>query len=226
MPRDGFQQELGRLVEEAIGLGWEVEACLENTTRAIETTDVGSASPVLGVDARYKERGNEIDEWCAVLQARQAPVARDLRVVLSVRAVTDHLVRAGTLCEHACRAVVEAAGDTAADTGRPAPGLRVRLSEMAHATREVFRGGVEVFEARDDERARALKDADDVVDLLYSEIMALAFGGEDLVGAHGRCARAALTARYLERIADHGVGIGESTIFLVTGRRAGTATRG
>jgi len=35
--------------------------------------------------------------------------------------------------------------------------------------------------------------------------------------------RAALTVHYLERIADHGVDIGERTVFLVTGERMESA---
>jgi phosphate transport system protein len=37
--------------------------------------------------------------------------------------------------------------------------------------------------------------------------------------------RAALTVHYLERIADHGVDIGERTVFLVTGERMEDALR-
>jgi phosphate transport system protein len=63
------------------------------------------------------------------------------------------------------------------------------------------------------------------VDILYSKIMALASSNGAAVGSPGLCVRAVLIAHYLERIADHGVGIGRSTVFMVTGRRDGAVVR-
>src|ERR671939_346771 len=100
MPRGTFQQELDRLVEEVVDLGREVESCLGTMVEALETHDAEIARKVFGVDATYKERGAQIAEECLILQARQAPVARDLRLIYTVQIVQNHLVRAGTLCEH------------------------------------------------------------------------------------------------------------------------------
>ena len=59
------------------------------------------------MDVRYKARGMDIERECMILQARQAPVARDLRLLYTVQSVTNHLVRSGTLCEHICHAIVD-----------------------------------------------------------------------------------------------------------------------
>src|SRR5215203_5001987 len=107
MPRETFQRELDRLVEEVVELGREVQSCIETMVEALETQDAETARREIGVDSRFKERGAEIDEECMVLQALQAPVACDLRLIHTVQAVTSHLVRAGTLCEHICHAIVE-----------------------------------------------------------------------------------------------------------------------
>src|ERR687886_249258 len=189
MPRGTFQQELDRLVEEVVDLGREVESCLGTTVEALETHDADVASRELGVDSSYKERGAEIDEECMVLQARQAPVARDLRLIYTVQAVTNHLVRAGTLCEHICRVITETA-----DADRD-PDLEAALVEMSCAARDLFRQGFEVFEARDIDRARDLEAADDKVDLLYSEAMNLAVnpGDKEKSGSSEWRVRAALT---------------------------------
>ncbi len=221
MPRETFQQELHRLVEEVLALGREVESCLGTMIQALETHDAEVASRELGVDSRYKERGAEIDEECMILQARQAPVARDLRLVYTVQAVTHHLVRAGTLCEHICRVITETA-----DAERD-PDLEAALVEMSRAARDLFRQGLDVFEARDIDRARDLEAADDKVDLLYSEAMNLAVNpaNREKAGSSEWRVRAALTVHYLERIADHGVDIGERTVFLVTGERMESAMR-
>ena len=155
-----------------------------------------------------------------ILQARQAPVARDLRLIYTVQVVTNHLVRAGTLCEHICHAIVDTEGE-----GRD-PDLADTLAEMARAARNLFRDGLGVFEQRDIDRARDLEAADDKVDLLYSEAMNLVVNpSKDGASSPEWRVRAALMVHYLERIADHGVDVGGRTVFLVTGERMESAMR-
>jgi phosphate transport system protein len=214
MPRETFQQELDELVAEVLDLAGEVEGSLENMVKAMETRDASLANRELGVDVRYKGWGANIDEECMILQARQAPVARDLRLLYTVQSVTNHLVRSGTLCEHICHAIVNTAGSERDED------LESTLTEMARTARNIFREGLDIFKNRDIDRARDLQAKDDKVDLLYSEALNLianpsANGGGD---PEWRM-RAALIVHYLERIADHGVDIGGSTVFLVTGER-------
>src|SRR5918998_4097572 len=109
MPRETFQQELDNLLQEVLELGVEVERSLQTMVTAMENRDEELARSELGVDLRYKMRGQEIDEECMILQARQAPVARDLRFLYTVQGVTNHLVRSGTLCEHICLGIAETA---------------------------------------------------------------------------------------------------------------------
>jgi phosphate transport system protein len=214
MPRETFQQELDELVGEVLDLGVEVEGSLETMVKAMENRDARVAEKELGVDARYKARGAQIENECMILQARQAPVARDLRLLYTVQSVTNHLVRSGTLCEHICHAIVNTAGSERDED------LESTLTEMARTARNIFREGLDIFKNRDIDRARDLQAKDDKVDLLYSEALNLianpsANGGGD---PEWRM-RAALIVHYLERIADHGVDIGGSTVFLVTGER-------
>ena len=220
MTRETFHRELDRLVDDVMELGRSVAACLDTMVEALEREDAETAREQIGIDSRYKERGAEIDEECMILQARQAPVARDLRLIYTVQAVTNHLVRAGTLCEHICHAIVETNG---ADQD---PELSDTLSEMARAARNLFGEGLDVFENRDIDRARDLEAADDKVDLLYSEAMNLIVNpSKEVLGSPEWRAQASLTIHYLERIADHGVDIGGRTVFLVTGERMESAMR-
>ena len=89
MPRESFHRELDRLVEKVVELGREVESCLDTMVGALEKHDAEVASHRLGVDAHYKERGTQIIEECMILQARQAPVAQDLRLIHVLQAVTN-----------------------------------------------------------------------------------------------------------------------------------------
>jgi phosphate transport system protein len=213
MPRETFQQELDGLFSDVAAFGAEVEGSLKNTVVAMEARDADVARQELGVDVRYKARGMDIERECMILQARQAPVARDLRLLYTVQSVTNHLVRSGTLCEHICHAIAETA-DSERDED-----LEAALVEMARTARNVFNEGLDVFENRDIDRARDLQAKDDKVDLLYSEAMNLIANPSGDGGAPEWRMKAALMVHYLERISDHGVGIGGSTVFLVTGER-------
>ena len=214
MPRETFQQELDDLVGEVMDLGTEVEGSLENMVKAMENRDAGVAEKELGVDIHYKARGAEIERDCMILQARQAPVARDLRLLYSVQSVTNHLVRSGTLTEHICHAIVDTARSERDED------LESTLIEMARTARNIFSEGLDIFKNRDLERARDLQAKDDKVDLLYSEALNLiANPSESGAGAPEWRMRAALIVHYLERISDHGVDIGGSSVFLVTGER-------
>jgi phosphate transport system protein len=214
VPRETFQQELDGLVTDLIELGGEVEVSLENMVKAMETRDAEVARRELGVDMRYKARGMDIERECMILQARQAPVARDLRLLYTVQSVTNHLVRSGTLSEHICQAIAETA-DCERDED-----LEIALVEMARTARNVFNEGLDVFRTNDLDRARDLQAKDDKVDLLYSEAMNLIANPSEGGGGDPEWRmRAALMVHYLERISDHGVDVGGSTVFLVTGQR-------
>jgi phosphate transport system protein len=219
MPRETFQQELDDLVAEVLGLGGEVEGSLGNMVKAMETRDADLANRELGVDVRYKGWGAKIDEESMILQARQAPVARDLRLLYTVQTVTNHLVRSGTLTEHICHAIVDTVESERDEE------LEATLIEMARTARNVFNEGLDVFENRDIDRARNLQVKDDKVDLLYSEALNLIANPSASGGAPEWRMRAALIIHYLERIADHGVDIGGRTVFLVTGERIESAMR-
>jgi len=203
---------LDELVAEVLDLGKEVERSIGIMVRAMEMRDASVASEELGVDARYKARGAETERDCMILQTRQALVARHLGLLYTVQSVTNHLVRSGTLCEHICRAIVETAGCERDED------LEAVLVEMARTARNIFHEGLDILEHRDMDRARSLQARDDKVDLLYSEAMNLVANPSD-GGAPEWRMRAALIVHYLERIADHGVDIGERTIFLVSGER-------
>src|SRR5918911_3584792 len=143
MPRETFQQELDGLISDVIDLGGEVEASLENMVKAMEGRDADVARGELGVDVRYKSWGMEIERECMILRARQAPVARDLRLLYTVQSVTNHLVRSGTLTEHICHAIVDTEGCERDED------LEAALTEMARTTRNIFNEGLDIFKDRD-----------------------------------------------------------------------------
>jgi len=157
---------------------------------------------------------------CSVAMARSVAVARDLRVLHSAQSVTNHLVRSGALVEHICNAIFETAQYEKDED------LEAILTEMAKAARNIFDEGLGIFRDLDVDGAQNLQAKDDKVDLLYSEALNLMANPPDEHGVAPEWRmRAAQIVHYLERVSDHGVGIGASTVFLVTGERMGDATK-
>lgn len=212
--RGGFRRELDRLNRRVLDLGWDVEGSLALMVEVLEDHDVAMAERKVGYDGHLKKWGEEIEDDCIVVQSRQA--AWDLRHVHTVRAISNHVVRAGTLCEHAFRAVIEIGEDRGAEE------IERAIVEMARRSHELFRAGLETFERRDIGRVRGLQAADDGVDQLCAEMMRLAAVDEDgkVPVSPWFPAQAALVAHYLERIANHGVDIGLHTVFLLRGEVA------
>lgn len=218
MAREVFHEQLDQLTEGLLSFSEEIEDSLELMAEAMETYDTDIADKVVGRDVGFKMRGVELDRECMILQARQAPVARDLRLIYTIQALTNHMVRAGTLTEHICQAISETSGCERDEE------LSETLLEMARTARNLFHRGIEIFKARDAEGARDLQAADDKVDLLYSEAINLIANPSPGGGGDPEWrTRAALMVHYLERIGDHGVSIGGRTVFLVTGERIESA---
>jgi phosphate transport system protein len=163
MPREHFKRELGRLVRGTAALGWEVESSLALMVLTLDRHDSRTAARQLGDDAKFCSWAAGLDRECLLLQARQAPVACDLRLLHAARGVADHLVRAGTLCEHVFRAITDTPGE------RGTGDLDQVILRMSRAAHELFRDGLATFEDRDVHRARDLRAADDEVDLLYRD---------------------------------------------------------
>jgi phosphate transport system protein len=151
MPRETFQQELEEPVGEVEHLGRMVEGSLDNTVEAMEMRDPRLAHQEIGGDLRYKRRGAEIAHESMILQVRQAPVAGDLRLLYTAQTVTNHLVRSGTLAEHICNAIVETAEPERDEN------LEAVIVEMAQRARDIFRGGLDIFDNRDINHARNLQ---------------------------------------------------------------------
>ena len=219
MPREHFERELDCLIRGTAALGWEVESSLALMVLTLEDHDGRTAARQLGDGAKFRSWAAGLDRECLLLQACQAPVACDLRLLHAARVVADHLVRAGTLCEHVFRAIADTPGEQ-----RGTGDLDQVILRMSRATHELFQDGLATFEGRDAYGARNLRAADDEVDLLYREAINLAVdpvAGED--ASPGWQARIPLVVHYLERIADRGVEIGELAVFVVGAKRVRSA---
>jgi len=209
--RTEFQTELDRLENLLQGEADLVARALRETLDAIKTQDAGLAAHVIAFDDQVDAHFLAVDSGIETLLARQAPVATDLRLVLSMLHINLHLERMADQCVNIAKMLrnIQPAGlpDELIEEFDP---MGVRAEQM-------IRVAMDSFSARDVERAESLVDLDNLIDdrnrLMAKRIIEL--GGDEQQREAGLMA--ILMSRCIERIGDNAVDIGEQTAFLVTG---------
>jgi phosphate transport system protein len=208
--RDEYHDELQAVTDSLVEMTRLVGSAMSRATRALLDADLTLAESVITADETVDLLYREVEDRALELLARQAPVASDLRtIVTSLRMVAD-LERMGDLALH----VAKVARRRYPGSAIP-PELRAVILEMGQiAERIVAKAGV-VIATRDIQQAAELERDDDVMDGLHRQLFAELL--EDW--QHGmECAvDVTLCGRYYERFADHAVSVSKRLVFLVTG---------
>ena len=98
--REVFQQELREVQERLVEISGLVAVSIENATRAFNESNVSLAETVIADDNKIDELTVNLDELAINILARQQPVARDLRIVVSALRISASLERMGDMAEH------------------------------------------------------------------------------------------------------------------------------
>ena len=187
---------------------------MELATHALLQSDLVAAEKVLESTSEIAQLASENEERGFALLALQAPVARDLRqVVTSIQLVQD-LVRMSTLASHVAKIVRRRHPDAVL----PEP-INGYFAEMGRVAVTLGRAATEVLLNRDTEQAATLAAQDDAVDDLRQHLFTLLTVREWKYGV-ASAVDVTLLARYYERFADHAVEVAQRVIFLATGEHA------
>lgn len=96
----------------------------------------------------------------------------------------------------------------------------VDIPQMAEIVKSMIDESIESFLKENTDLAYKMAQTDDQVDQLYSHMISDLY---TLMSEHPNQASQAMllmmVGRYIERIGDHATNIGESTVYLVTGKR-------
>jgi phosphate transport system protein len=190
-------------------------ATLHLSGLASPTPDSAKPSDVFTLDQEIYGLKQQVENLCINLIALHAPVARDLRTITSSLEVTTHLDRIGRYAKDIAEAAVRVS-----TKGAEASEQFPKLGRMVDLTIQMVDTAVQAFVHRDAEPVRNIMEADDAVDQLHAEVfqqLVDRMSDRTVVPALG--AQFILINRYLERIADHGVNIGEQVVYMLTGQR-------
>ncbi|CAG7844081.1 Phosphate-specific transport system accessory protein PhoU [Pseudoclavibacter triregionum] len=206
-----FQQELAEIEQGLVDIAGLVRESVERATKAFETSDVNLAESVMADDEKIDARANQLDELAIEMLARQAPVARDLRVVVAALRISASLERMGDLAAH----IAQLARLRFPEQVGPA-NLREALIEMGRHDVAIAGKLVDLIKSQDEATVAEIKAADDAIDALHKSI----FDGllaADLQAEAVQVVDATLASRYHERFADHAVSIAKKIQYLTSG---------
>jgi phosphate transport system protein len=210
MPRQEFQHELDEIEALLQDSGRLCGRSLEIVLGALESADAARAQQVIADDDEVDSIYLKVESSIESLLARQAPVAVDLRLVLSMIHVNLHLERIGDQCVNIAKVSKLFA------TQPLTPELLEDFTVMGNQASGMIATAMASFTQRDLEQAESLVELDQVINERNHGLARRIIEGGFDESAIEMPLRAMLVARAIERIGDNAVDIGEQTAYLVT----------
>ena len=209
--REVFQQELREVQDRLVEISDLVADSIQHATQAFNESNVALAETVIADDDKIDALAAELDELAIQILARQQPVARDLRIVVSALRISASLERMGDMAEH----IAQLARYRFPEKVVP-KSLRPTFAEMGRLDVEIARELSKLLRTEDMSVAEHIRNEDDKIDALHLSVFDKVLG-ETWKGAAVDTVDATLASRYHERFADHAVSIAKKVQYLATG---------
>ena len=209
--RVSYERELQGIFDNLVLMCRHIESALEKCVKALVERDFGLAREVYEEERQIDLLEREIENSCLKLLVMQQPVAGDFREVSAALKMITDLERIGDQArdiseitmQFGCEAYIK---------------KLERIPQMAAIVIQMVKDSVQAYINRDLELARSLDTTDDKVDDLFNVIMA---DLTVLIKKNPDNAEQAIMfmmiTKYLERIGDHAVNIGEWVEYAITG---------
>lgn len=209
--RTAYHEQLEALTDQLGEMCGLAGVAMERATQALLQADLVLAEQVITDHEQISAMSARAEEAAFVLLALQAPVAGDLRAVVSSIQIVADVDRMGALALHVAKI---------ARRRHPQHVLPEEVNgyfaEMGRVAVELGNAAREVLESRDPEKAARIQDEDDAMDDLHRHLFTVLMDRE---WKHGVTAAVDVTllSRFYERFADHAVEVARRVIFQVTG---------
>ncbi|GAA4696280.1 phosphate signaling complex protein PhoU [Phytohabitans rumicis] len=203
--------EVGRLL---VSMAEAVRTAMRNATDALLAADREACEGVIARDQEINEMHRQVDERVYETLARQAPVATDLRLVITGIQIAADLERMGDLAEHVAKTALRRYPALAVP-----PELREVITSMAAVADRIAGKVGLVLTTQNETLAAELESDDDAMDELQRQLFRILLGKDWPYGAEAAI-DGALLGRWYERFADHAVNAGNQVVYLVTGESA------
>jgi phosphate transport system protein len=209
--RQVFQNELHEVQDRLVEISDSVATIMEKASAAFLGGDVAKADEAIALSETNEEKALALDELVIKILARQSPVARDLRILVSALRMSASLERMGALAGH----IASIARYRFPGSAVPAS-LRATFEEMGALDIKLANKVTEVLRNTDVDQARAIQAEDERVDELHRHIFDVVLADDWKENAMFTV-DVTLASRYFERFADHVVDISSKVSYLTTG---------
>ncbi|EPD67050.1 phosphate signaling complex protein PhoU [Streptomyces sp. HGB0020] len=212
--RAAYHEELESIGDSLVDMANLVTSAMGRATSALLDADLQLAESVIAGGDTVDDLQRDMENRAVAVLARQQPVARDLRLVVTSLRMSADLERCGILAQHVAKVARRRFPDQAVPRD-----LRRTILEMGQLAQRLMAQAAEVIVTRDVESALQLEKDDDRMDELHRMIFHHLL---DEKWHHGveTAVDVTLVGRYYERFADHAVSVAKRVVYLVTGEHA------
>ncbi|MDQ2747482.1 MAG: phosphate signaling complex protein PhoU [Acidobacteriota bacterium] len=203
-----LERELDILRDRLLLMGGETELALQRAMHALTQRDSDVANQVLENDRVIDRLELEIDRLSVEVLTLRRPVARELRIVISIFKITPILERIADHATSIARAALEL-------NDEPELENYAGLNEMAERALSMLQSVLDAFTNNDADKARQLIAQDKEVDRIYDRLVSDVQNTMEQDAAKSvRLARLLFVAKNLERIGDYVKDICELTVYM------------
>jgi phosphate transport system protein len=210
--RTAYRERLDALAAQLAQMCGLAGQAMEHATQALLQADLVMAEQVITEHEHLATMSKQAEEAAIMLLALQAPVAGDLRVVVSTIRNVSGAERMGGMALHVAKI---------ARRRHPASALPEEVqgyfAEMGQVAVELAKSAQEVVVSCDPRRAAEMRRDDDAMDNLHKHLFSVLLDHEWTPGVEA-AVDVTLLGRFYERFADQAVEIGRRVIFQATGQ--------
>ncbi|MFT4783821.1 MAG: phosphate transport system protein [Paracoccaceae bacterium] len=207
-----FDRDLEAIQAKIMKMGGLVEAAILSASLSLDERDEELALTVRANDKAIDALEQVINEDVARLIALRAPIAGDLRTVLTVLKISGNLERVGDYAKNIAKrtSVLVQISPVGGSTGA--------VRRMARAVDSMMKDALDAYIQRDVALAEDVRQRDMDVDQMYNALFRefLTHMMEDPRNITA-CMHLHFIAKNIERMGDHVTSIAEQVIYLVTG---------
>jgi phosphate transport system protein len=215
-----FHEKLNDAIHDVNHMGKLVQSSVEDAIKALLESDMDLAKKVIKNDNAIDDLNMQIEEKCLIIQAEYQPFAKDLRLITSIYIIIVYLERIGDLAVNLAKVAKRLKKHKAKFFDTDTLDL---LKEMGELAKSVLNKALKAFKNKDAKLAAKLELLDNEIDhiqkTLFKKLFSSVIEGEASLKEELALyiSNVSLAGRYLERIGDQAVNVGERVMYVLTG---------
>lgn len=200
-----LQNKMGEMVDATV-------TAMEKAFTALEEQDMALALVVIEEDSYIDTLENEINQMAVWLMAKEQPVARDLRRIISMIKMSSDIERIADFAVNTAKSTIRI-GKTESLLANTS------LLEMKAISMDMLKNALQAFIKEDIALAKAVGELDDKVDEKnHQNYVWLTEYLKENPAATEEVVQLLFINRYVERAADHITNMAESTAYFIKGQ--------